>query len=95
MDIQAREILHLTSGHFDTTSGSKRESASYGTIAKSLGVQTKDVIFVTDLEAEVHAADQAGMKAVVAARPGNAPLNQDTKKTFPVVRSLLQLCGAD
>lgn len=89
------DITSYFSGHFDTTSGSKRESASYGTIAKSLGVQTKDVIFVTDLEAEVHAADQAGMKAVVAARPGNAPLNQDTKKTFPVVRSLLQLCGAD
>jgi len=53
------------------------------------------VIFVSDLEAEIEAADQAGMKAVVAVRPGNAPLNRKTKEKYPVVRSLLQLCGTD
>jgi len=89
------DITSYFSGHFDTTSGSKRESTSYATIANSLGVKPKDVIFVTDFEAEIHAANEAGMKAVVAARPGNAPLSSDTKSTFPVVRSLLQLCGAD
>ncbi|KAL9186410.1 hypothetical protein ACHAXT_005648 [Thalassiosira profunda] len=81
--------------HFDTTSGSKRESESYVTIAKALGVETKDVIFVTDLEAEIHAAAAAGVTAVVAARPGNAPLSDQTKEKYPVVRSLLQLCGDD
>lgn len=79
--------------HFDTTSGSKRESASYGNIARSLGVETGEVVFVSDLEAEIVAADAAGMKAVVAVRPGNAPLSEVTKGKFPLVRSLLQLCG--
>jgi 2,3-diketo-5-methylthio-1-phosphopentane phosphatase len=89
------DITSFFGGHFDTTSGSKRESASYGNIAKELGMETKDIIFVSDLEAEIQAADDAGMRAVVAVRPGNAPLSENTKRKFPVARSLLQLCGAD
>ncbi len=88
------DISSYFSGNFDTTSGSKRESESYITIAKALGVEPKDVIFVSDLEAEIEVANQAGMKAVVAARPGNAPLKIVTKEKYPVVRSLLQLCGS-
>ena len=79
--------------HFDTTSGSKKEASSYQTIASALGVKPEEVIFVSDLEAEIHAAHDAGMKAVVSVRPGNAPLSAETKKEFPIVRSLLQLCG--
>ena len=82
--------------HFDTTSGGKKESSSYATIAKELGVdRPEEVVFVSDLEAEVRAARDAGMMAVVAVRPGNVCLSEDVKKEFPVVRSLLQLCGSD
>jgi len=79
--------------HFDTTSGSKKEAASYQTIAAALGVKPEEVIFVSDLEAEIYAARDAGVKAVVSVRPGNVPLSAETKKEFPIVRSLLQLCG--
>jgi len=79
--------------HFDTTSGSKKEAASYQTIASALGVKPEEIIFVSDLEAEIYAARDAGMRAVVSVRPGNAPLSVETKKDFPIVRSLLQLCG--
>ena len=91
----AGDMTSYIGGYFDTTSGSKREAGSYATIAGSLGASTKDVIFVSDLEDEIRAADKAGMRAVVAVRPGNAPLSPDTKARFPVVRSLLQLCGSD
>lgn len=89
------DISWYFSGNFDTTSGSKRESTSYVTIAHALGAKTEDVIFVSDLEAEIEAAYEAGMKVAVAARPGNAPLKITTKAKYPVVRSLLQLCGTD
>eukprot|EP00581_Thalassiosira_minuscula_P013504 CAMPEP_0183719596 /NCGR_PEP_ID=MMETSP0737-20130205/12457_1 /TAXON_ID=385413 /ORGANISM="Thalassiosira miniscula, Strain CCMP1093" /LENGTH=697 /DNA_ID=CAMNT_0025949317 /DNA_START=141 /DNA_END=2234 /DNA_ORIENTATION=+ len=89
------DITSYFGGHFDTTSGSKRESPSYINIAKDLNVETKAVIFVSDLEAELRAAKEAGMVAVMAVRPGNAPLSEDAKRDFPLVRSLLQLCGAD
>jgi methylthioribulose 1-phosphate dehydratase/enolase-phosphatase E1 len=79
--------------HFDTTSGSKKESSSYQTIALALGVKPEEVIFVSDLEAEIYASRGAGMRAVVSVRPGNAPLSAETKGEFPIVRSLLQLCG--
>lgn len=79
--------------HFDTTSGSKKEPASYQNISSALGVKPEEVIFVSDLEAEVYAARDAGMRAVVSVRPGNAPLSADTKVEFPILRSLLQLCG--
>ena len=51
------------------------------------------VVFVTDLEAELHAARGAGVRAVAAVRPGNAPLSAGTAREYPVIRSLLQLCG--
>jgi len=89
------DITSYFGGHFDTTSGNKREAASYGTIAKALGVSPGEVVFVSDLEAEIDAASEAGMMAVVAARPGNAVLGAGTKDKYPVVRSLLQLCGSD
>lgn len=89
------DITSYFDAHFDTTSGSKRESTSYGTIASKLGVKPNEVIFVTDLEAEARAARDGGMTAVMAVRPGNAPLGEEAKQELPVVRSLLQLCGAD
>ena len=56
-------------------------------------MKPEEVIFVSDLEAEIYAARDAGMKAVISVRPGNAPLAEESKVEFPIVRSLLQLCG--
>ena len=53
------------------------------------------MVFVSDLEAEIRAADEAGMAAVLAVRPGNVPLSEDAKSKYPVIRSLLQLCGGE
>jgi methylthioribulose 1-phosphate dehydratase/enolase-phosphatase E1 len=79
--------------HFDTTTGDKKVSTSYTAIAKKLNVEPGKIVFATDSEAEIKAAREAGMVAVMAVRPGNAPLNEDVKKAYPMVRSLLQLCG--
>ena len=87
------DLTGYLGGYFDTTSGSKREGASYATIAGELGVKPSEIVFVTDLEAELHAARGAGVRAVAAVRPGNAPLSAGTAREYPVIRSLLQLCG--
>jgi methylthioribulose 1-phosphate dehydratase/enolase-phosphatase E1 len=85
------EYLH---GYFDiTTSGSKKEASAYQRIAKDLGVSPEDVIFVSDAEAELVAAKEAGVgHAIMSIRPGNAPLTAQGKK-YPQIFSLLQLCG--
>ena len=55
-------LLPLLAGHFDTTSGPKRESASYAKIAAAIGVPPEHVLFLTDIWEEAHAADAAGMR---------------------------------
>ena len=79
--------------HFDTTTGDKKVSASYSAIAKELKVKPAEIVFASDSEAEIKAARSAGLIAVMTVRPGNASLSEDVKKTYPLARSLLQLCG--
>ena len=61
-------------GHSDTTSGPKRDPASYTTIAKAWGLAPTDIVFCTDQPAEADAARAAGFQTAVIMRPGNAPL---------------------
>ena len=80
--------------HFDTTSGGKKEAASYGKIAKDLGVPVEEICFVSDAEAELVAAREAGVGfPVMSIRAGNKPLT-DVGRGFPIVHSLLQICGS-
>ena len=79
--------------HFDTTSGGKKESQSYLNIAKDLGVSPSEICFVSDAEAELVAAREAGVGYVVmSVRPGNAVMTP-VGYEFPRVFSLMQLCG--
>jgi enolase-phosphatase E1 len=61
------------SGYYDTTTGSKRESASYAAIAADCGLPADQILFVSDLVEELNAARSAGMLTVLALRPGNKP----------------------
>jgi methylthioribulose 1-phosphate dehydratase/enolase-phosphatase E1 len=82
-------------GHFDTTSGGKREKKSYGEISLNLGVDPCDVLFGTDILEEAQAAHAAGMNTVILLREGNAPLPQGhsfrTAKSFDELDSILGL----
>lgn len=90
---QQGDLLSHIKGHFDTTSGSKKEAPSYQTIAKSIGVEPAAITFVSDAEAELVAAREAGVgNVVMSIRPGNVPITS-VGKEFPIVHSLLQLCG--
>uniref|UniRef100_A0A7S3PXQ8 Acireductone synthase n=1 Tax=Chaetoceros debilis TaxID=122233 RepID=A0A7S3PXQ8_9STRA len=80
--------------HFDTTSGGKKESASYKKIAESIGVDPKEICFISDAEGELVAARDAGIGfPVMSVRPGNAPLTEIGRE-FPIIYSLLQVCGS-
>lgn len=51
------------------------ETQSYLNIAQEIGIDnTNTILFVTDNINEIHAADHAGYKVVIADRPGNASL---------------------
>jgi enolase-phosphatase E1 len=58
-------------GHYDTTTGTKREAGSYTAIAADMGLEPRQILFVSDVGAELDAARQAGMATALAMRPGN------------------------
>ncbi len=71
------DLLHYLSGHFDTTTGGKKEPESYRKIAATMGFSTVEVLFASDVIAELDAAREAGMRTVLTLRPGNAVVESD------------------
>ncbi|HTV92986.1 MAG TPA: acireductone synthase [Verrucomicrobiae bacterium] len=65
----AGDLLPLFSGFFDTTIGGKRETASYERILQEVAVSPNEAIFFSDNEAELDAAEEAGIQTVQLARP--------------------------
>ena len=66
----AGDLTKNIGAYFDTTTGPKREAASYAAIAKELGVVAENVLFVSDVRAELDAARKAGMQTALMTRPG-------------------------
>ncbi|TVS18686.1 MAG: acireductone synthase [Gammaproteobacteria bacterium] len=61
---EAGDLRHLFSGFFDTTSGHKREAASYANIARSLELPPEQILFLSDVPEELDAARAAGLGTV-------------------------------
>lgn len=70
----AGDLLPLFSAHYDTTVGPKRDVASYQAIAKNVGIPSNAILFVSDVWAELIAAQAAGLCVALSVRPGNAPV---------------------
>ncbi len=71
----AGNLLSLIEGHYDTTTGPKREAESYRTIAADWKLAVEQIIFLSDVPQELVAAREAGMQVVLVDRPGNAPVD--------------------
>jgi enolase-phosphatase E1 len=87
----AGDLTPLLRAFFDTTTGPKRERKSYARIAERLGRAPREVLFVSDVVAELDAAKSAGCATVLALRPGNAP---QPESTHELVRDLDRLLPA-
>ena len=74
--------------YFDTQTGPKREPGSYATIAAITGVAPPEILFVSDVVAELDAARTAGMRTTLAVRPGNPP---QPAHTHPVAATFDEL----
>lgn len=82
-------LLSLFSNHFDTTTGGKRSSSSYRTIAERLQRDPSQLLFLSDVHEELTAAKEAGWQAVAVVRPGNAPLPPNC--SIPTIHSFDEL----
>jgi enolase-phosphatase E1 len=67
---ESGDLTPLFSGYFDTAVGAKREASSYAAIARTIDLRAQDVLFLSDVEAELAAAHEAGMQAILLARDG-------------------------
>ena len=69
----AGDLAPLFSGFFDTEVGGKREAASYRVIAAKLARQPGDILFLSDVVAELDAARDAGLRTVLLDRREDYP----------------------
>lgn len=81
---EAGDLTPLISGHYDTTTGPKREAESYQAIANDWGEPPASIAFFSDVTQELDAARAAGMQTVLVCRPGNA----DPATTDPAHESI-------
>lgn len=56
------DLTPLFSGFFDTNVGGKKEPASYLAIAEQIGLSGEQILFLSDIEDELNAAQQAGFQ---------------------------------
>lgn len=64
------DLTAYISGYFDTNTGAKADPASYQSISAATGTPAAEVLFVSDVTAELDAARDAGMGTALCVRPG-------------------------
>jgi len=66
------DLTPFISEYFDTEVGAKRDPESYRTIAEKLSIDPSEILFLSDVPAELDAAAKAGLETALVFRPGNA-----------------------
>jgi enolase-phosphatase E1 len=64
------DLTPLFSGFFDTNIGHKQEAGAYRHIAEAIGLPAGEILFLSDIEAELDAASRAGMATCWLVREG-------------------------
>jgi enolase-phosphatase E1 len=64
------DLTQFIGQYFDTAVGPKREAASYARIAAAMALPPVELLFVSDVTAELDAAHDAGMQVVLCVREG-------------------------
>jgi enolase-phosphatase E1 len=82
------DLTAYISDYFDTTTGAKTDAASYQSISVKIGSPTAEVLFVSDVTAELDAARDAGMRTALCVRQGSletGPPSHPPVHTFDVI----------
>ncbi len=88
------DLSGLFGGWFDTTTGPKRETASYGAIARQLGTAPERMLFLSDMAAELDAAAAAGLRTCQLLRATDGTIaapGHQSAADFPSVARLVGL----
>jgi enolase-phosphatase E1 len=82
------DLTHYIGAFFDTAVGPKTAPESYRRIVAALGRSPENVLFISDVSAELHAARATGLAVVLCVRP---PQGAPTVTEFEVVTDFHQL----
>jgi enolase-phosphatase E1 len=69
----AGDVSPLIDRYFDTTTGPKTAIESYRQITSTIDLEPAEVLFISDVVAELDAAGATGMSTLLCVRPGNQP----------------------
>jgi enolase-phosphatase E1 len=85
---EAGDLAGLFAGFFDTRVGAKRETASYGLICRGANVSAGEMLFLSDVAAELDAAAAAGLRTCQLVREADGTVacsNHETAADFGAV----------
>lgn len=68
------DLTTLFQAYFDTNLGPKRTQASYSAIARGIGLPAGEILFLSDVEAELDAAATAGLQTCQLVRAEDATM---------------------
>ena len=84
----AGDLTRFIRAYFDTTTGPKAERESYSRIAAALERTVSEVLFVSDVVAELDAAHAAGMRTALCVRGQGSAL---ATGAHPIIHAFDQL----
>lgn len=85
------DLSGFLKGHYDTTTGPKRSHESYAKIAADIGLAPEQILFLSDITAELDAARAAGLQTALVARPENAAAGEG--HGHPVIRDFSEIAA--
>jgi len=83
------DLTPRISEYFDTNVGGKRDADSYRKIAKALDALPSDILFVSDIQAELDAAKSVGFETALSVREGNGA--NDSPPRHLTIRSFAEI----
>lgn len=76
------DLLPCFEGFHDTTTGPKQTPEAYRAIAAAFALPPEEILFLSDVVAELDAAREAGMRTGFLVRPGNRPAEPGGHATY-------------
>ena len=80
------DLTRFIESYFDTNVGKKGDAESYRCIAEAIGLDPEQILFISDVVAELQAAQQAELKTIMSIRPGNPK-----QPEYPSIRSFNEI----
>jgi enolase-phosphatase E1 len=76
------DLTPLFEGFHDTTTGPKQRPEAYAAIAAAFALPPEEILFLSDVTAELDAAARAGCRTGLLVRPGNRPAEAGEHRVY-------------